>query len=211
MLCSSLPRRGDFRILFAEHFNPRNLYMLLGFWRREWLTTPLLTNPRPQIEVVVVTADEILLQVMTHTLSTCGYKDLLLDGTVTLHTGDIAQYSTASFLRTPSGGRGRGAAEQQLFDYIEYNCGASVVPDPAAQLADLTEVWRKVSFPSATTTMVTDGIIVYSCLVQEESSGSVPSRETNTGRSFGQSWMIRTEMHSRLSGASQLYYSWNRI
>jgi len=88
-----------------------------------------------------------LLQVMTHTLSTCGHKDLLLDGTVTLHTGDIAQYSTASFLRTPSGGRGRGAAEQQLFDYIEYNCGASVVPDPAAQLADLTEVWRKASFP----------------------------------------------------------------
>lgn len=108
---------SHFRVLFAEYFNPRMVYNLIGSAVRR-------LNGRVNITIVRINAVDI--ELMKDTIKACGAA---------------ADFSHITFVHgTLQGHFGNSSNLDQIFDYIEYNGGINLSPSYTSDLEILKNV-----------------------------------------------------------------------
>mmetsp|Transcript_25503 Transcript_25503/g.37637 ORF Transcript_25503/g.37637 Transcript_25503/m.37637 type:complete len:1617 (-) Transcript_25503:131-4981(-) len=114
--------RGYYRILFAEHFNFRNLLYLIGFAHGN--------NLEHKLQITVLTSQSELKQALKQRVELCLHKSLILDHVTFIDLRNGQRFSDA--LRGDADG-----STDNYYDYVEYNGGMSLSSEYSQHLNDL--------------------------------------------------------------------------
>jgi hypothetical protein len=114
----------SYRVLFAEHFNPRNVATLMGF---------AAEHLQGRVEVIVVTSSRTVMDDLVESIKFCALVENL---PYTIHLAA----SLEVWLREYSDKAWSGAENAPFFDYIEYNGGVSMSDDAAQEMSLMRDV-----------------------------------------------------------------------